>query len=146
MASLIPLTAEAESVGAARSQVQLEVPGGTCVILETIEADGAPAKIQVWAGDQQLKPVVLAVKSWYRESAGTKTGSGICDSRGCNGHLVAGNSYLMPGPPQFFCERCTNKLLGQNVDWDQAVKDIDGWVGPGVPSDVKTLISHLHLT
>ena len=87
-----------------------------------------------------LLPIASAVKSWYHESAAMQTGNGICDD--CSSRLVAGKTYLRPGG-YLCCERCTDNLLS-TINWHEAVKNIDSYVGPGVPQDIKMLASRWH--
>jgi hypothetical protein len=93
------------------------------------------AKVRCWVGDPRVKPVVEAMKAWYRSQAGPR--QGICDD--CNADLVS-QAFLRPGG-YLCCEPCTDTVLGEYVDWDDAFKDIDRTLGPGVPASVKALIS-----
>ena len=88
------------------------------------------------SGDAALyEPIAVALKTWYRATADGRTGQGVCDD--CNGYLAAGKTYFRPGG-YLCCEGCTDALFGY-VNWDRAIKDIDGYFGPGVPEDIKTL-------
>jgi putative transposase len=88
------------------------------------------------------KVTALAVKAWYRDRAiswwrsddGRKTA--VCDDGG--DQLQQGEGFLRPGG-YLCCETHTDSLLC-NADWKQAIENLQGYFGPGLPDDVTSLV------
>ena len=101
-----------------------------------------PKPVTVSASGTASERVGIAMKAWYRERAkqwwrGSPKQSGICDI--CNADLSRGEGYLRPGD-YLCCERCTNNALTMtDAEWEKALRDIQGYFGPGIPLDIVRL-------
>ena len=84
---------------------------------------------------KRIEKVKLALKNWYKESAGQRVGSGICDDCGKK-NLFAGHCYLRPGG-YLCCEMCADRILGSEyIEWDEALSNLNRFFGPGLPQKI----------
>jgi hypothetical protein len=86
------------------------------------------------------RDVALELKAWYRERAvawwhSTTAQDAVCDDGG--EPLQPGSGFLRPGGG-LCCEAHTDWLLC-NADWPKALKDIQGYFGPGLPESITAL-------
>jgi hypothetical protein len=87
------------------------------------------------------KEVALSLKSWYRDRAiswwrnNKERQSGVCDDG--NEPLRPGEGFLRPGN-YLCCELHTDSFLCDS-DWDRALRNLEGYFGPGLPDHIKLL-------
>lgn len=94
------------------------------------------AKILAKIGSRKQQ-VKIALKEWYKKSSGGKVRGGICDD--CNSSLEPGKTYLRPGG-YLCCESCTDAFLNADyIDWDQALKNLNRYFGPGIPKRIQDI-------
>jgi len=86
--------------------------------------------------EQKIERIKQAIKECYKKNAGGRVGGGICDS--CNSPLSEGETYLCAN--QIWCESCTDKTLNADyIDWSKALKNINAYFGPGLPSYIQDI-------
>lgn len=89
--------------------------------------------------DSKYHSLAIAIKEWWRGDAiEWWASSGRCDAY-CDreGEPVAKGEGYKTGR-RLLCERCTDVLLTKHADWEQAVRDLNKWFGPGVPPKLQS--------
>jgi hypothetical protein len=82
----------------------------------------------------KYRGLASAIKQWWHDDAQTwwsTSGQQVayCDDEG---EAVAQGQGFKTGR-RLLCERCADERLTKNIVWDQAVRDLDKWIGPGIP-------------
>ena len=93
---------------------------------------------------ERYRALALAASEWWRRDAqawwsGSGRAKAACDDQG---EPVGPGEGFKTGR-RLLCKRCAERRLAEHVDWAQAARDPDGWIGPGVPQDLKDLAGTL---
>lgn len=87
--------------------------------------------------ESNIERIKEEIKKSYKQHAGRQVGGGKCDD--CSGRLKKGQTYSIPGN-RFWCEACTDKFLNASyVQWPVALKNINSYFGPGLPSHIQAI-------
>lgn len=88
----------------------------------------------VGSDSDRIERLRVEVKQHYHAQAGRDIGSGRCDD--CSSPLTRGKAYRIPGN-KLWCEACTDKFLHADyIDWPKALRNIQQWLGPGLPGHI----------
>jgi len=84
--------------------------------------------------DAKCRPLAVAIKDWWRDEAkawwsSSGRSEAYCDDEG---EPVAKGEGYKTGR-RLLCERCTDERLSKHVNWEEALRDLNKWFGPGVP-------------
>lgn len=111
-------------------------------IRNALKSLGGLPKVQHLSDLQGItREIAISLKSWYRDKAiswwedNKASESAVCDDG--NEPLRPGEGFLRPGN-YLCCESHTDSLLC-NTDWVQALKNLEGYFGPGLPDHIKSL-------
>lgn len=87
---------------------------------------------------EKYRGLASAIKQWWRDDAQTWWSTSGQQEAYCDdeGEPVAQGQGYKTGR-RLLCERCADERLTKHVDWEQAVRDLDNWFGPGVPRHLK---------
>ena len=87
---------------------------------------------------EKYRSLASAIKQWWRNDAQTWWSTSGRQEAYCDdeGEAVAQGQGYKTGR-RLLCERCADERLTKHIDWEQAVRDLDKWIGPGVPGHLK---------
>lgn len=87
---------------------------------------------------EKYRALASAIRQWWREDALTWWSTSGRTAAACDdeGEPVAQGQGYKSGR-KLLCQECADERLTKHVDWEQAVRDLDKWFGPGVPRSLK---------
>ena len=115
------------------SKNETELPSGD-ETTEAMRSEEAEDSDRLAAIDEKYRPLATGIKEWWREEArkwwaSSDRNEAYCDDEG---EAVSKGEGYKTGR-RLLCERCTDERLTKHANWEQAVRDLNKWFGPGVP-------------
>ena len=125
------------------SKNETEVPSGD-EATEAMPSEEAEDSDRLAAIDEKYRALATGIKDWWREEArkwwaSSDRNEAYCDDEG---EPVAKGEGYKTGR-RLLCERCTDECLMKHADWEQAIRDLNKWFGPGVPSELQSQADRL---
>ena len=101
---------------------------------QAMPSEEAGASERLAAIDEKYRALAIGIKDWWKEEAGgwwvsSGRNEAYCDDEG---EAVSKGEGYKTGR-RLLCERCTDERLTKHANWEQAVRDLNKWFGPGVP-------------
>ena len=96
--------------------------------------------------EDKYRPLAVAIKKWWRESArewwvsrSSGRSEACCDDEGET--VAKGDGYKTGS--KLICLSCAHRRLVNIIRWEKAAIDLNGYIGPGVPTHLVRMADHL---